>query len=124
LVARLPGQLTGYQRGQVVAAVAARLAAGWSADALGAELAADVGSARSKAAVYLHRLTNLPAEPTGALAEPQAARPEHCGTCDDRTRLRETPDGRPYPCPSCHPAPARRAAGARVEATLASALSA
>lgn len=101
-----------------------KLAAGWPEDALRTELVADVGSARSKAAVYLPRLSALPAHPEYDADEHRAPRPEHCGTGDERTRLRETPDGRPYPCPTCYPAPARRAAGARVESALDSALSA
>jgi hypothetical protein len=43
------------------------------------------------------------------------SRPPHCGTCHEPTRHRETPDGRPYPCPACHPDPDRRAAGAGIE---------
>jgi hypothetical protein len=26
-----------------------------------------------------------------------------CGECDEKTRQREDPEGRPYRCPSCHP---------------------
>ncbi|BCJ38733.1 hypothetical protein Athai_62360 [Actinocatenispora thailandica] len=124
LVSQLPGPLSGHQRRRVAAEVAAKLDAGWPEDALRTELVADVGSARSKAAVYLHRLNALPGCPPYDATEQRASRPEHCGTCEDRTRFRETPDGRPYPCPACHPVPARRADGARVESALASALSA
>ena len=36
---------------------------------------------------------------------PPPKRPAWCGQCDQRTRLREDPQGddRPYRCPECHP---------------------
>lgn len=32
-----------------------------------------------------------------------AGKPEWCGKCDERTRLGELDDGRPYRCTACHP---------------------
>lgn len=32
-----------------------------------------------------------------------ASKPDWCGECDERTRLGEMDDGRPYRCPTCHP---------------------
>jgi DNA-binding transcriptional ArsR family regulator len=38
-----------------------------------------------------------------SLSPPAPLRPQWCGTCDERTRLREDADGHPYRCPACHP---------------------
>lgn len=38
-----------------------------------------------------------------ALRAAASARPAWCGNCDERTRLREGPEGAPYRCPTCHP---------------------
>jgi hypothetical protein len=38
-----------------------------------------------------------------------AGLPPWCGECDQRTRMRETPDGQPYRCPDCGAQPGTRA---------------
>jgi hypothetical protein len=60
-----------------------------------------IETADKPGAAALTRLDNL-----AALAPPQPrpTRPQWCGHCDERTRLRESPhNDRPYRCPNCHP---------------------
>ncbi|WP_199043191.1 hypothetical protein [Glycomyces salinus] len=66
LVAALPGSLTAGQRHRLTKDAAARLASGWAAEALTAELTADLDGVRSLAAVYRHRLAQLPDTPPRA----------------------------------------------------------
>lgn len=97
LVGALPGTLTPGQRHRLTAAVAARLDAGWTAEALTAELTVDLINVRSFDAVYRHRLDGLPLQPLpdvpvrqadlpplGGEAhafEPDPADPDSCSRC-------------------------------------------
>lgn len=97
LVGALPGALTAGQRHRLAEAAVARLAAGWTAGALRAELTADLDGVRSLAAVYGHRLARLPDTPppdqAGAATierpiggevhqfEPDPADPDACRRC-------------------------------------------
>jgi len=76
------------QRGWQIAEICKRLTGIETADAPGA--------------AALTRLDNLA---TLAPPPPRAKYPPWCGSCDQRTRLREYNDGvgRPYRCPDCHP---------------------
>lgn len=105
-------------RATLVTEVAARLAAGWSAEGVSAELTRDLASARSTG-VYVHRLAELPADPPRRVpVEPAVGvRPDWCGGCDERTRQRVTDDGAPYRCPQCHPLAAVRPAESAVAAS-------
>jgi hypothetical protein len=108
-------RLSAGQRQRLEGPVWSALAAGWPSSALATELAANPEGVRAPYAVLRSRLAELvetpPQEPAKSL------RPPHCGSCVEATRYRELDDGRPYPCPLCHPVPARRAAGAEIEAT-------
>ncbi|GAB3219378.1 helix-turn-helix domain-containing protein [Glycomyces halotolerans] len=63
LAAALPGRLTAGQRHRLVEPIAARLAAGWSVEALKTELTVDLDGVRHFHAVYRHRLDDLPDAP-------------------------------------------------------------
>lgn len=63
LVAALPGPLTPGQRHRLASDVTDRLATGWTAAALTAELTVDLTGVRSYDAVYHHRLAALPPSP-------------------------------------------------------------
>lgn len=55
-------------------------------------------------AVLLARLRDRAnVAPPRAVLGARAPRPEWCGQCDERTRTRETPDGRVARCSRCHP---------------------
>ncbi len=120
LLAELPstwGNLTPKQRGRLLPDVAAVLRIGaWSPARLAAELAGgNAVGVRSPYAVLRARLRDLPAP---AAAPVRQLRPEHCGVCHEPSRMRETADGQPYPCPSCHPSGHRRQHGRSVEAVF------
>lgn len=123
LLAELPapwGRLSRGQRRQlaplVVAALRGEQGRPWPAEALAAYLSGgNTAGIRSAYAVLQTRLRDLPDPPTPART---VMRPEHCGVCYEPTRHREDYDGRPYPCPQCHPDPRRRAAGAETETRL------
>jgi hypothetical protein len=107
-------RLTRGQRRRLVPAVRVVLAAGWSPESLAAELGANPDGVRAPYAVLRSRLADLAESRAPVSSRP--ARPPHCGVCVERTRQRETSDGRPYPCPVCHSDPARRSRGAEIEA--------
>ena len=106
----------GTLRRHLVRGVAARLAGGWTSDALGAELAADLAGAHSPG-VYRARLDALPdrppQRPAGGGGDSQrrsSGRPPWCGDCDERTRMLPVDDMRVTRCPTCHPLAVRAAA--------------
>ena len=74
---------------------------GWSKAEIGRRLAGVETAARPGAAA----LTRLDALATQHPPSPPPPRPDWCGQCDQRTRLREDQnrDDRPYRCPECHP---------------------
>lgn len=75
------------------------LANGWVAGELLRRLTAGIDSAHSPAGALVRRLEGLPL-PKGVQA---AAKPPWCGECDERTRMRETPDDKVIRCRECHP---------------------
>ena len=127
----------GTLRRHLVRGVAARLAGGWTSDALGAELAADLAGAHSPG-VYRARLDALPDRPPqrpasvdgwsdrqlrelfggggggggggGDSQRRSSGRPPWCGDCDERTRMLPVDDMRVTRCPTCHPLAVRAAA--------------
>lgn len=97
LVASLPGPLSQGQQRQLVPVVTAALEAGWPPKELHKELTVDVGTARSRYAVYAHRLGPLPASRPPARPAPPSAthsRPQH----------EFEPDAYGKSCTRCHTA--------------------
>jgi hypothetical protein len=96
------GRMGHHQLAALTPAVAAVLHAGvWTSSALGEHLAANLDGIKSAYSVTRYRLDDLPEVLPKPAARP--ARPMWCGTCDEPTRMRETPEGAPYRCPVCHP---------------------
>ena len=79
LVASLPGPLAQSQQQRLTPAVAAALDRGWPPQHLLQELTVDVGSARSRYAVYRHRLEQLPPTPAPTRLAPPTnpSQPQH-----------------------------------------------
>lgn len=62
-------------------------------------LTAGIDSAHDPVAALVRRIEGLPL-PKGVPAPP---RPAWCGECDERTRMRETPDDKVVRCTRCNP---------------------
>ncbi|MFD8534306.1 hypothetical protein ACFV0L_43550 [Streptosporangium canum] len=90
------------QRKRLVDLVDAAWTAGWTSEALRAELVAELSGARSLYAVWASRLQDLPAprvgETAGAALPPKCDDPE-CGP----DRLIPVGDDAVQRCPRCHP---------------------
>jgi hypothetical protein len=96
------GRMGRHQLATLTPTVATVLRGGvWTSPALAEHLAANLAGIKSAYSVTRYRLADLPDAPLGAPARP--TRPPWCGTCDERTRMRENTEGAPYRCPACHP---------------------
>lgn len=103
----LPGSVRGHPS-VIPTAVAARVRIlverGWPISEVGARMTG-VETADAPGAAALARLDSLQELDPPPSRPP---RPQWCGHCDQRTRMREDVDrdDRPYPCPACHSRPA------------------
>lgn len=93
------------RRHQLLEAITAGLAVGWTDEALKKELFRELDGARSPIGIWLHRLKpDRLGPPRVATAGPKAdVRPPWCGVCDERTRLVEVDDVTIDYCRTCHP---------------------
>lgn len=95
---RPPGR---SERTQLLAPIAAALAAGWTVPDLVATLDRDWTGAKDRVRTAIARAKDLgPPRRTGATSN---SRRPHCGACHPDTRMIEPEDGAPYRCPQCHP---------------------
>jgi Helix-turn-helix domain len=100
--------LAAAQRRRLTPLVDHAIGDGWQPRQLAAHVGANADGVRNAYAVLRTRLAELPAPQPAA-----AARPSWCGSsgCDERTRIREDSDGRPFRCPRCHPQASRPTPG-------------
>jgi len=96
---RQPGR---SERAQLLAPIAAALAAGWSVPDLVATLGRDWTGANDRVRTAIYRAKDLgaPRRKAGGVG---SDRPKWCGQCDERTRMAEDANRHPERCPDCHP---------------------
>lgn len=93
--------LSSVERARLTGLITATLAAGWTADAVRAELDKPLAGASSVYAVLHARLRGL-----GQPPPPKAAPPPRCGQCNTHRQIETTDDHgriRMDRCPRCHP---------------------
>jgi hypothetical protein len=102
---------------QVVGAFLSRtehLISGEEAGAIAAKVLGRAGARVANRAAYVVAAIAKETDPWSLLGEPpplgeilhgtaEPSRSPWCGSCDERTRLLEDDQGRPYRCPECHP---------------------
>jgi hypothetical protein len=102
---------------QVVSAFLGRtehLISGEEAGAIAAKVLGRAGARVANRAAYVVAAIAKETDPWSLLGEPpplgeilhgtaEPSRSPWCGSCDERTRLLEDDQGRPYRCPECHP---------------------
>ncbi|WP_147944552.1 hypothetical protein [Microbispora sp. CSR-4] len=106
LVSSLPGTLTRGNRTRLSSYVVKAMADGWTVEQLRTELTRDLGSAASRAAVWVTRLKELGEPPVAATSTVAAPLPPMCDDprhdpLDPNRRLLDDEDRSIGPCPVC-----------------------